>query len=145
MNARQPARRRQPAARPATPAARLGAWGERQARLYLERRGYRIAAANYRCADGEVDLIAESGGGGELVFIEVKTRRGRKFGEAEEAITAGKAQRLAAAAEHYLAQRYGETPAALHPTQWRIDLICLQLDPSGKLQSLTHLPNAIEQ
>ena len=144
MSARQPARRRQPAARPATPAARLGAWGERQARLYLERRGYRIAAANYRCPDGEVDLIAESVGG-ELVFIEVKTRRGRKFGEAEEAITVAKAQRLAAAAEHYLAQRYGESPAARRRTQWRIDLICLQLDQTGKLQSLTHLPNAIEE
>lgn len=144
MSSRQPARRRHPASgRPATPAARLGAWGERQARLYLERQGYRIAAANYRCPDGEVDLIAESGGD-ELVFIEVKTRRGRKFGEAEEAITAAKAQRLAAAAGHYLSQRYGESPA-LARTQWRIDLICLQLDPSGKLQSLTHLPNAIEE
>ena len=143
MSARQPARRRAASGRPATPAARLGAWGERQARLYLERQGYRIAAANYRCPDGEVDLIAESGGG-ELVFIEVKTRRGRKFGEAAEAITAAKAQRLAAAAGHYLAQRYGESPA-LEQTQWRIDLICLQLDQSGKLQSLTHLPNAIEE
>ena len=139
MSARRPA-----SGRPATPAARLGAWGERQARLYLERQGYRIAAANYRCPDGEVDLIAESGSGGELVFIEVKTRRGRKFGEAAEAITAAKAQRLTAAAEHYLAQRYGESPA-LERTQWRIDLICLQLDQSGKLQSLTHLPNAIEE
>ena len=144
MSAGQPARRRPASGRPMTPAARLGAWGERQARLYLERRGYRIAAANYRCPDGEVDLIAESGGGDELVFIEVKTRRGRKFGEAEEAITAAKAQRLTAAAEHYLSQRYGESPA-LERTQWRIDLICLQLDPSGKLQSLTHLPNAIEE
>lgn len=143
MSARQPARRRPSSGRPATPAARLGAWGERQARLYLERQGYRIAAANYRCPDGEVDLIAESGGG-ELVFIEVKTRRGRKFGEAEEAITAAKAQRLTAAAGHYLSQRYGESPAQ-DRIQWRIDLICLQLDQSGKLQSLTHLPNAIEE
>ena len=51
----------------------LGAAGERTAKQYLERRGFRILAANFRCPAGELDLIAMDGD--VLVFIEVRTRR----------------------------------------------------------------------
>jgi len=65
----------------ATPRMRLGASGERLAAGWLEARGYEIVGANWRCAYGEADLIAERAG--ELIFVEVKTRRGDSLGAPE--------------------------------------------------------------
>lgn len=123
-----------------SPRGRLGQWGENQARLHLEARGYTILAANYRCRWGEVDLVAEQGG--ELVFVEVKTRRGSDFGTPEESITPAKAQRLTATAQDYL-QTQTHTEATAN-TPWRIDLISLQLDKTGKLERVSHLEHAVE-
>ena len=120
--------------------AGLGQWGERQARLYLEAAGYAIAAANFRCRAGEMDIVAIDGD--ELVFVEVKTRRGDAFGRAEESISPARAERLAAVAEEFLQSRSAfpydsETP-------WRIDLVCVNLDRSGKLLSVNHIKHAVE-
>ncbi len=85
---------------------RLGAGGERLAATWLEARGYRIVARNWRCQWGELDLVAEdrrgATGDGELVFVEVKTRRGAAMGLPEEALTRRKQQHLVAAAQSYL-------------------------------------------
>lgn len=99
--------------------AHLGRWGERQARLYLEAEGYVIIATNFRRRAGEIDLVAIDGD--ELVFVEVKTRRGDAFGSAEDSISPTRAERLAAVAEEFLQSRSAfpydsETP-------WRIDLV----------------------
>ncbi len=51
-----------------------GRWGEQRAAEALERAGFRIVARNWRCAEGEVDLVAEREGA--LYFVEVRTRRG---------------------------------------------------------------------
>src|SRR5947209_4231245 len=80
----------------------LGASGERVAANWLEARGYRILARNWRCPYGELDLIAEQNG--EIIFVEVKTRRGATHGAPEEAITPAKRVRLIAAAQTYLAE-----------------------------------------
>ena len=123
-----------------TNSADLGRWGERQARLHLEARGYIIAATNYRCRAGEVDIVAIQGD--ETVFVEVKTRRGTPFGPAEESISPTRAQRLADVAQEFLQSR---TPAGYHSTTpWRIDLICVNLDRRGRLQSVNHIKHAIE-
>lgn len=94
---------------------RLGADGERLVRAYLERLGWRTLAANFRCPEGEIDLIAEetTERGVVLVFIEVKTRRGGRQGTPAEAVNARKQQKLISTAQHYLAQRNqgGEEPA----------------------------------
>src|SRR5579872_5970124 len=63
----------------------LGANGERFAATWLEALGYTIVERNWRCPYGELDVIARSGG--EWVFFEVKTRRGRGMGAPEEAVT----------------------------------------------------------
>ena len=63
--------------------AALGGAGERLAAGWLEARGYRVLARNWRCVYGELDLIAEEAD--ELVFVEVKTRRGVAHGVPEEA------------------------------------------------------------
>ena len=119
----------------ATPRGRLGRWGEEHARRYLEGKGYTVSATNYRSRWGEVDIVSRLGE--ELVFVEVKTRRGIAFGTPEESITAAKSQRLIATAQDYL-QKNG-----LEQSRWRIDLISIHLDETGKLLEVNHLENAV--
>lgn len=57
----------------AAPDGRLGPRSEQLARAFLERAGFSILAANYRCPLGEIDLVAD--GEDRLVFVEVKARR----------------------------------------------------------------------
>lgn len=87
---------------------RRGDSAEALAALFLERRGLKILARNYRCRFGEIDLVAENGA--TLVFVEVRARRSEGFGGPAESITAAKRRRLVAAARHYLAAA-GERPA----------------------------------
>ncbi|TAM71265.1 MAG: YraN family protein [Microbacteriaceae bacterium] len=70
----------------------LGRRGEELAADYLQGHGYRLIDRNWRCNQGEVDLIVERGG--ETVFVEVKTRRSTHFGHPFEAITPAKMARL---------------------------------------------------
>ena len=76
-----------------------GILGEKLAKDYLKKRGYRIRETNYRCPEGEADIIAEHEDC--LVFVEVKTRRSLEFGIPEESITAEKRERLRAVAARY--------------------------------------------
>lgn len=119
---------------------RLGQWGEQQARRHLERKGYGIVATNFRCRAGEIDIVARQTN--ELVFVEVKTRRGDAFGGAEESISPARAERLAEVAEEFLQSQSGA--AYRSGTHWRIDLLCLNLDRSGKLLSINHIEHAVE-
>ncbi|MHA7271628.1 YraN family protein [Arthrobacter sp. HLT1-20] len=70
----------------------LGQTGERMAADYLEDRGIRVIDSNWRCPSGEIDLVALDGD--ELVIIEVKTRRSRRYGDPLEALTRAKILRL---------------------------------------------------
>jgi putative endonuclease len=84
--------------------------GERLAAAYLEARGYRVLERNYRFASAEVDLVcfqpAEAyEAGGELVFVEVKTRTGLRYGRPEEAVSPEKQRHIVRAAEAYLHER----------------------------------------
>lgn len=113
---------------------KLGAWGESVAATHLEAKGYRIVTRNWRCTHGEVDLIAQAGE--ELVFIEVKTRRGRGMGSPEEGLTPTKQKKLMKLAQVYVAEHDLDV-------DWRIDLIAVELDQSGKLLRCEHIPNAV--
>ena len=118
----------------------LGEWGERQARLHLEARGYSLLASNFRCRAGEIDIVARQGD--QLVFVEVKARRGDAYGGAEESISPARAERLAEVAEEFLrTQLCGEFDSG---TDWRIDLVCLNMDGRGRLKSISHIENAVE-
>lgn len=112
----------------------LGAWGESVAATRLEAEGYRIVTRNWRCRQGEIDLIAQAGE--ILVFVEVKTRRGRSMGTPEEALTPQKSQKLIQLAQLYLAEHDLDV-------DWRIDLVAVELDTSGKLLRCEHIPNAV--
>ena len=119
---------------------RLGEWGERQARLHLEANGYSLLARNFRCRAGEIDIVARQGE--QLVFVEVKARRGDAYGSAEESISPARSERLAAVAEEYLQTRLCEEFSSR--TDWRIDLVCLNMDRQGRLLSINHIENAVE-
>ena len=64
----------------------VGILGERIAQSFLEQNGYNIVETNYRCSEGEIDVIARRED--LLVFVEVRTRRSNNFGSPEESITA---------------------------------------------------------
>ena len=78
----------------------VGKAAEETAAAFLQKNGLRIVARNYRCRQGEVDIVAEDGG--TLVFVEVRRRRRGHFAAAES-IDGHKQRRLTAAAMHYLA------------------------------------------
>jgi len=78
----------------------LGATGERMALEELERLGYRILERNFRCIAGEIDAIARHGE--TLVFVEIKTRRGKSLAYAKEAVNARKRRQLSKAALVYM-------------------------------------------
>jgi putative endonuclease len=78
----------------------LGKTGEDLACQELERRGYAIVARRYRRRGGELDIIARDGK--TLVFVEVKAREGRAFGEASEAVTPQKRLTITRLALDYL-------------------------------------------
>lgn len=70
----------------------LGRAGEQRAADYLRERGYEIVGRNWRCSDGEIDLIATHGD--VLAIIEVKTRSSRRYGHPLEALDRAKVDRL---------------------------------------------------
>ena len=119
--------------RPKDGRKQLGAWGERLAADHLQAKGYEIVQRNWRCRRGEIDLVAQAGA--ELVFVEVKTRRGRAMGTPEEGLTPHKARKLLQLAQYYLYEH------ELDDADWRIDLVAVELDAQGKLLRCEHIPN----
>lgn len=77
--------------------------GEAAAAAWLEEAGLAIQERNFRCAIGEVDLVASEGPA--LVFVEVKTRKGTAFGRPSEAVSPAKQARLRRLAAWYLAEK----------------------------------------
>ena len=110
----------------------LGRRGERAAEKYLRRNGYRIVARNFRAAGAEIDIVAMDGE--TLVFVEVKTRRGRDAGAPEEAVDERKQKQIRRAAEMF-AMRYREDEIEM-----RFDIVAV--DASGKRLEIELLRNA---
>ncbi|HEX4655308.1 MAG TPA: YraN family protein [Mycobacteriales bacterium] len=78
----------------------VGRYGEDVAVRHLEEAGLEILARNWRCSEGEIDIVARDRG--VVVICEVKTRSGLGFGLPAEAITRRKADRLRRLAYHWL-------------------------------------------
>ncbi|MDO8962961.1 MAG: YraN family protein [Coriobacteriia bacterium] len=98
----------------------LGTRGEDAAAAYLERIGMTVEARNWRCACGEIDIIARDGQ--TLVLVEVKTRRSEKAGTAEEAVSPTKQKRIARLAGAYLAGVGRDEPGEV-----RFDVIAIRV------------------
>jgi putative endonuclease len=106
----------------------IGRYGERVAERHLTDAGLRILARNWRCVDGEVDLIAIERE--VLVFCEVKTRSSTAFGAPAEAVGAAKAGQVRQLALRWLAEQreYGE--ARFWP-ELRFDVVSVLRRPRG--------------
>lgn len=108
----------------------LGRRGERLAERHLLARGYRLIERNWRCRQGEIDLVVRDGDA--LVFVEVKTRTGTAFGHPFEAITPVKLARL---------RRLAVEWCTAHPRERgriRIDAIAV-IAPRGAEARIEHL------
>ncbi len=110
------------------PRKELGARGEEIAVRYLKNRGYRILERNYRIKLGEIDIIAEQGG--DLVFIEVKTRSDSLFGSPFDSVTVPKQMQLSKVALEYIGKR------GWHNRPARFDVVGVQLKAANAARSL---------
>jgi len=113
----------------------LGQLGEDLAVHHLQRLGYIVLERNYRCPQGEVDIIARDGE--RLAFVEVRARRGTAFGTPKESVTPRKQARLVILARNYLQER------GYSDVDWGIDVVAVQLTPRGTLQHIELIRNAV--
>lgn len=112
-----------------------GNLGEKLAQDFIKKRGYRILETNYRCPEGEIDIVARHKD--SLVFIEVRTKTSREFGSPEESITSAKREKIRASAAHYQ-QTHDNLPSL-----WRIDVVAIELNQNGKPSRIELLENAV--
>jgi putative endonuclease len=108
----------------------FGNAAEAVAARYLEGKGYKILARQFRTRFGEIDLVAEKDG--ELVFIEVKARKNLNFGYPEAAVDARKMRKLATAANIFMEQNQkDEFP-------FRFDVLAMLLKDNNEFE-IEHL------
>ncbi|MFN8018543.1 MAG: YraN family protein [Acidimicrobiales bacterium] len=81
---------------------RLGTRGEDRAAAWYEANGYVVLARNWRCREGEIDLVCARGG--TVVVCEVKARSSLAYGHPAEAVTPAKQRRLRVLASRWLAE-----------------------------------------
>lgn len=117
---------------------RLGDFGELVAMAYLTRQGYQVLDRKWRCAAGEIDLVMQEGSA--LVFIEVRTRRGQAPGSAKETVTRAKQDRLIE-----LAYTYIEACRISEHIPWRIDVVALDVNRSGRVLRIEHIRHAVAE
>jgi putative endonuclease len=112
----------------------LGRYGEEVAARHLIEAGLVVLDRNWRCEVGEIDIIAADGD--TLVFCEVKTRRGSRFGGPLEAVTNTKVRRLRALALRWLADRQVHVPSI------RFDVVGV-VRPTRGAAEVTHLRGVV--
>lgn len=102
--------------------------GEEVAAAFLKTRGYHLRERNFRCPLGEIDIVAEEGG--EIVFIEVRTRSSSAFGFPQESIDLRKQNRLRRLASFYLKER------RLYGQPCRFDVVGVWLNGQGEVVNI---------
>jgi len=113
----------------------LGHQGEQLAAAYLQSRGYSIITCNWRCAHGELDIVAHKDD--TFVFVEVRTRRASSTEEAFQSVNPHKQNRLQKLAYSYLSDNH------LQDVLWRVDVIAVALPYRGQ-PVIEHVENALE-
>ncbi len=101
----------------------LGRRGEQLAADHLKERGFRILDRNYRCSEGELDIVAAEHR--TLVAVEVKTRSGLRYGTPLEAVTEQKRRRLRRLAVHWVVSH------GVIFDDLRVDVVGVVTSPSG--------------
>jgi putative endonuclease len=103
----------------------VGRFGEQLAATYLSDAGLSIVERNWRCSDGELDIVARDGP--VLIFVEVKTRSSTAFGDPAEAVDRAKANRLRKLALRWLAE-HRDIP---YWSQLRFDVVSVLRNAPG--------------
>jgi putative endonuclease len=111
----------------------VGAYGERVAAQHLQEQGLVVLDRNWRCPDGEVDLVLRDGD--DVVFCEVKTRRSALFGPPAAAVTHQKVRKLRQLAALWLAE------TDVRPREVRFDVVEVFMPPRGAGR-ITHIRSA---
>jgi putative endonuclease len=94
-----------------------GRHGEDLAARWYDANGYDVLDRNWRCREGEIDLVVRRDG--ELVFSEVKTRSSLAYGHPGEAVGWQKQQRIRRLARAWLAAH------DVHSTELRFDVVAI--------------------
>jgi putative endonuclease len=114
----------------------LGFLGERAAEKFLKRKGYKIVARGLRTRGEELDLVCVDGR--VVVFVEVKTRRGSRYGHPTEAVDERKQRRITRGALVYL-KRHG-----LLEYKSRFDVVAVIWPDAAKTPTIEHYPDAFQ-
>jgi putative endonuclease len=114
---------------------KLGEAGELMALKFLEEKGYELVKRNFRFQRAEIDIIVKNEKQKLVVFVEVKTRRNRKFGEPEESITQRKVDQVCKSAEGFL---YKNPEFSSYSA--RFDVISIMME--GNSEIIKHFENA---
>lgn len=107
----------------------LGSWGEGLAATFLREKGYVILERDWHSKHRDIDIIARDGN--VVVFVEVKTRRNRDFGEPYEAVNYRKRKNLQLAINHYIKYHYVDGPV-------RFDIVSI-VGTMDSTPEITHL------
>ncbi|PTT01044.1 YraN family protein [Pedobacter sp. HMWF019] len=110
----------------------LGKYGEELARNYLENKGYRILEKNWVYGRAEIDLIAFWEG--QIIFVEVKTRRSAEHGEPEDFVDWKKEKQLEFASLEYIERKN-------HQGEIRFDIIAIVFE-NKELYTINHIEDA---
>ncbi|MBN2538611.1 MAG: YraN family protein [Deltaproteobacteria bacterium] len=100
-----------------------GKHGEDIAVARLLQDGYRIIERNYRCRYGEIDIVAMDAG--DVIFVEVKSRKSDRFGLPEEAVGTTKQKKISKVALQYLQEK------GLTDHNVRFDIVAIRFLPQG--------------
>ncbi|MBI2411597.1 MAG: YraN family protein [Deltaproteobacteria bacterium] len=114
-----------------------GERGEDRAEALLRKNGYRIIERNYRCARGEIDIVARDGE--TIAFVEVKTRSSEDFGGPKYSVDKRKQRKLTEVAVHYIAER------GIRDTDLRFDVVSIVVkDGAYKTELIKDAFEAVE-
>jgi putative endonuclease len=109
-----------------SPTSVKGSRSEALAASYLQQQGYRILERNYRCRQGEIDIVAEEGD--VLCFVEVRSSRSQAHGSPLETVDRGKQRRVIQAARCYLHLR--SSPER----EVRFDVVGITFEPERRIE-----------
>ena len=110
----------------------IGNEGEGFAMTFLARQGLSILERNYTYNHGEIDIVAKDGD--ELVFVEVKMRRNRRFGLPEESVTPAKQELIRRTAEGYMEEKN------IRNVSCRFDVVAILVE--NGVRKFVHYKNA---
>lgn len=112
----------------------IGTEGEQLAVRFLKKNGYKILQRNYRCKNGEIDIICYDRG--IIAFVEVKTRYSDKYGPPELSVTRAKKRQIIRVALHYLAKK------KIEDRDLRFDVVSIFYPPAKEHPTITLFKSA---